>query len=431
MKKCLVIGGGIAGLSAASVLSSNNIKVTLVEASPKLGGRTYSFQDYEYGDVIDNGQHILMGCYDYTMSLLKLIGAENNFIYQDNLKLVFIDEYKSVSKIDASKFFYPFNLLTAFINYEKITSLEKLRFFGLVIRLPLLSKKSLSNLTVNQWLKEENQSDNIIGSFWEILCVGAMNTSSDKASALLFHNILLKIFFGGNQASKIVLPKFGLSQSIIEPAFEYIRNNDGKINLSESVKEIKIQHQRVTAVLTEKNKYEDFDFVISAIPLYALEKIFRKESLDIKCEFQYPTILNIHIWLKDFKMDEEFFGLLNSQLHWIFNKGNHINVVVSDADELSSKSNDEIIQLVKSELYRFLGVKEDQIIRYKIIKEKRATFLPGVESNFSRPDAQTKIENLLLAGDWTNTGLPATIEGAAKSGFVAANIILKNLSSQK
>lgn len=431
MKKCLVIGGGIAGLTAASLLASNNLKVTLIESSPKLGGRTYSFQDSETGEVIDNGQHILMGCYDYTLSFLNLIGAANNFHHQDNLRLVFVDDEKSVSKIDAAKYIYPFNIINAFLQYNKISSSEKLRFVNFVIKLPFISKKALAHLTVNEWLEKENQSDNIINSFWEILCVGSMNTSSLKASALIFHNILLKIFFGGNKASRIVLPKFVLNQSIIEPALNQIKKNDGQINLSEPVREIKIENRRVHSVCTEKNIYTEFDYVISAIPLYALEKVIPEESLGIKCDFKYPTILNIHIWLTDYKMDEEFYGLLNSQLHWIFNKGNHINVVVSDADEISVKNNEELIGLVKAELDKFLGIKENQILRYKIIKEKRATFLPDVKSNFTRPNSQTRIENLLLAGDWTNTGLPATIEGAAKSGYTAANIILKNDQSQK
>lgn len=427
MKKCLVIGGGIAGLTSASVLSSNNIEVKVLEASPKPGGRTYSFKYPETGDIIDNGQHILMGCYDYTLSLLKLIGAENNFTYQKNLRLVFIDENKSISKIDASSLFYPINIIAAFFNYNKLSFNEKIRFLGLLIKLPFISKKDLNQLTVFDWLKKENQTENLISYFWEILCVGALNTNSKNASALLFYNILIKIFFGGNSASKIVLPKFGLSESIIEPAINLITKNGGEIILSEKVVEFNIEKNKIVSVLSDKNVYQDFEYVISTMPLHALEKIIPKDRLEINSDFVYPTILNVHIWLKKNNFDEEFYGLLNSPLQWIFNKGNHINIVVSDADYLAQKSNDEIMLLIKTELNKYCGIESENILRYKIIKEKRATFLPDIKSNFTRPVAKTKIKNFLLAGDWTDTGLPATIESAAKSGFTAANYILHNL----
>jgi zeta-carotene desaturase len=428
MKKCLIIGSGISGLTAASVLSSKKIKVTVLEATPKPGGRTYSFKDSVTGDIIDNGQHILMGCYDYTLNFLRLIGAEKNFIHQKQLKLVFLDQDKSESRIEASDWFYPLNIISAFLKYDKLNYYERLNFFGLIIKLPFISKRDLNYKTVYEWLKKEKQSDNCIQSFWEILCVGALNTTSKNASALIFYNILVKIFFGGVSASKIVLPRYGLSESLIQPAINFIKNHSGELHTSENVRELVTANDKIAAVKTDKNIFNDFNFVISSVPLYALEKIISKDQLEIKSEFIYPTILNIHVWVKENKLSEEFYGLLNSRLHWIFNKDNHINIVVSDADELSVKTNDEIIQLVKEELNKYCGIDSDYILRYKIIKEKRATFLPDIKSNFNRPKTATKFKNLFLAGDWIDTGLPATIESAAKSGYLAAECILQNLN---
>ncbi len=424
MKRCLIIGGGLAGLNAASILSQQKFSVTLIESSPKLGGRTYSFFDEETNSVIDNGQHILMGCYKETISFIRLIGAENNFQYQKNLYLKFINREKNEFKIDASKLFYPFNLISAILNYDAFTTNDKLSFITFVLKLPLISKKSLMKLNVKDWLEQENQGRNAIENFWGILCIGALNTNPEKASAFIFYKILKEIFLKGNFHSTIILPKYGLSESFINPAFDFIKKSNGHVFLSEAVKEIVIENQKVVEVKTDKNIYTDFDYVISAIPLYALEKVISKKLLNIDLKLQYSTILNIHLWLSENKLDEKFLGLLDSLLQWIFVKENHINVVISDADYFAEKSKEEILDLVTDELSQFLSISRKDILNFKIIKEKRATFIPASEIINKRPDSKTKIKNLFLAGDWINTDLPSTIESAVTSGKIAAELIL-------
>lgn len=427
MKRCLIIGGGLAGLTAGSILSKKNISVTLIESSPKLGGRTYSFFDKETDSIIDNGQHILMGCYKETLLFLRLIGAENNFEYQKNLYLKFISRDQNQFKLDASKYFYPFNLLFAIINYDAFTGKDKLSFFSLMIKLPFISKKSLYKLNVKEWLERENQNQTLIKNFWEILCVGALSTNLKKASAYIFYKILIEIFFKGNFASTIILPKYGLSESIINPAQDFIKKNNGQIILSETVKQLVLENQKVVKVKTDKCDFTGFDFVISAIPLYALEKIISKKTLEIKMQAEYSTILNIHCWLSENKLKEKFYGLLDSPLHWIFIKENHINIVISDADYLAEKSKEEIIDFVSDELFQFTSIAKTDILNYKIIKEKRATFVPTIDILDKRPNTKTKIKNLLLAGDWINSGLPSTIESAVKSGRITADLILNDI----
>jgi squalene-associated FAD-dependent desaturase len=427
MKRCLIIGGGLAGMTAASILSSKNLSVTLIESSPKLGGRTYSFKDTETGTEIDNGQHIMMGCYKETLSFLKLIGAENNFDYQKNLFLKFIDRNKNQFQLNAATAFYPFNLLIAIVNYDALNFSDKISFIKILLKLPLLSKNSLREITVKEWLENENQNSKIINSFWEILCVGALNTNLNKASALVFYDVLIQIFFKGNFASTIILPKYGLSESIINPASSFIEKNSGTILLSESIKEIVVKNQKVVSVKSDKNIYDDFDYVISAVPLYALAKIISIKKLDIDLELEYSTILNIHIWLRENKLQEKFYGLLNSPLHWIFAKENHINIVISDANYLVDKTKVEILKFVIEELVQYTNIKDEDIQQYKIIKEKRATFIPKVSTLEKRPNSKTLIKNLFLAGDWTNTGLPSTIESAVKSGRQSAELVLNEI----
>ena len=276
-----------------------------------------------------------MGCYKDTLKFIKLIKAENNFNYQKNLKLDFITKDNSEFKIDASKGVYPFNLLYALFNYGAFSSKDKIAFLKLVLKLPIISKKILTKFTVSEWLAMEDQTESSVKNFWEILCVGAMNTSIQNASALIFHNILMQIFYKGNSSSTIILPKYGLSESIVDPAVEFIISNGGFIRSSEAIKAIVVNNNKAVIVKTETQTLENFDYVISAIPNYSLQKVLNTSEVNIENSFEYSTIVNIHLWTNKLNLKEKFYGFLDSPLHWIFIKDQHINIVISDANYLN------------------------------------------------------------------------------------------------
>ena len=423
-KKVLVIGGGLAGLSSAAYLSKNNFKVKLLESSPKLGGRTYSFLDKETNTILDNGQHILMGCYSETLNFISLIGAVKNLDIQKSLSVNFVKEGYNIFKLKSLPFFYPFDLLIAALKYKAINFPERLRLLKVFIKLPFYSVHKLGSMNVKDWLEKENQSINIQNAFWKILTVGALNTSLEKASAKIFVDILRQIFANGKNAATIILPKFGLTESFCKDAEEFIIKNSGEIHLSETVSKLIIIEDSVTEIHTSNKIYKDFDFVVSAIPAFALSRILEdKDQINIP-EFIYSTILNIHLWLKDNSFPTGFFGLINSPLHWVFNKGTHLNIVISDAEELAGKSDDELIEMCKVEMKKLFLLKPETISNYKIIKEKRATFIPSNDILDKRPQQKTNIKNLIIAGDWVDTGLPSTIESAVKSGRVATDILI-------
>ena len=422
-KKVIVIGGGFAGLTAAAYLAKNKFKVTLLESSPKLGGRAYSFLDKETNSVLDNGQHILMGCYSETLKFLSLIGAKENFHFQKRLEVKFVKEKFRILPLKSFPFVYPINLLIAILRFEAISFSDRMGLLKVFIGLFFLSSDKLSNMNIKEWLETENQSQDVQAAFWRILAVGALNTSIEKASAEIFIDILKQIFLKGNSAATIVLPKYGLSESYCKNAEEYIVKNGGEIILSEPVEKIIISDDNITEMHSSKKVFLDFDFVISAIPAFAINRIIDDESKIIIPDFKYSSILNIHLWLKENKIPEGFFGLINSPLHWVFNKGSHLNIVISDADELVNKSDEDLIQMVKDEMKKFFLLDPGIISNYKIIKEKRATFIPSNEIIDKRPTQETQIKNLILAGDWVDTGLPSTIESAVKSGRVAAELI--------
>ncbi len=422
-KKVIVIGGGFAGLTAAAYLVKNDFNVTLLEASPKLGGRAYSFADKETSTIIDNGQHILMGCYYETLKFLDLIGAGVNFHFQ-KLEVNFIKENSKLVPLKAISLFYPFNLLIGLLNFKAISLSQRLSLLKVLAKLPFSDPDKYYKINIRQWLKSESQSPEVLESFWKILAVGALNTSLEKASAGIFIDILRKIFLNGNKAASIILPKYGLSESYCKNAEEFIKSRGSELIFSEPVTTLMLKDGKICEVITSRNIYNNFDFVLSTIPAYALSKIL-DENFEMEIpDFTYSSILNINLWHKHNNFPAGFFGLINSPVHWVFNKGSHLNIVISDADEFRFKSDEEIIAMVKVELKKFFHLQPELITNYKIIKEKRATFIPSGDVLHKRPSQKTCIRNLFLAGDWVDTGLPSTIESAVKSGRIAAEMIL-------
>ena len=444
MKKVLVIGGGLAGLSAAAYLVKNKFDVTLLEASPKLGGRVYSFFDEKTNTEIDNGQHILMGCYSDTLSLLKMTNAYQYFHIatdrknQNRLVIHYLDRNKKEFLLQSSDLPYPFNLLSALLSFNAFSVNDKLSMIKFFLKIKFIDSEKLWDLNVKQWLKNENQSDNVIKTFWEIISIGALNTSTEKASAKIFCDILEEIFWKGKTSSLIILPSLPLSKSFIEPIYNYLIQNNCKVHLSEKCISLEINNNQIDKVITtsanssKQNVYDNFDFVVSAVPFFALRKLLDKNYLSIQSEFNYSSILNIHLWLtqdatKKFSfINKEFYAFNNSELHWLFNKKTHWNIVISNADKFMEMPKEKIFSFVLDELKSFIPIRQDDILEYKIIKEKKATFIPDKKTLRNRPATKTKLKNLFLAGDWIDTKLPATIESAVKSGRLAAEKIIFN-----
>ena len=169
MKKCLILGGGFSGLAAASYLSNAGINVELIEASPKLGGRAYSMMDIETNTIIDNGQHILMGCYKETLKFFELIKAADNLTFQKHLRVNFVKEGFRIFPLKASALPYPLNLLIGILNYKALKLSERIKLISFFMKLPFLPYKDLKFLSVYDWLEMEGQNENIKKSFWDIL----------------------------------------------------------------------------------------------------------------------------------------------------------------------------------------------------------------------------------------------------------------------
>jgi len=426
MSKCIVIGGGFAGLSAAAYLVNSGVDIHLIEASPKLGGRAYSFLDKTHNEVIDNGQHILMGCYKYTLDFLNLINAEDTLFYQENLQLVLVSRNGEKHILKAPNIFYPLNLLTAILKFKPFKVKDKFSLITFMIKMLFISRENIKNLTVHEWLKQNHQTGKINDYLWEILAVGALNNSTKNASAAIFYDILKTIFYRGNKSATLIIPKTDLSNTYCVQAEKFICEKGGSVSTKEKAVEFITEAGRIVALKTNKNIYKDFKFVITAIPHFSLKKIINNGINNVNGNmFQYSSILSMHIWLKDNPFKEKFYGLVKSKVHWVFNHNTFITLVISNADRFVKYSSGYLSKLLLEELENYFQFfNKDLVISYKIIKEKRATFIPSIYFNKNQSIITSSYSNLILAGDWTDTGLPSTIESAVKSGTKAAEFIV-------
>ena len=417
MKKILIIGGGISGLSSALFLSEAGYNVEIIEASPKLGGRAYSF---EYnGTQVDNGQHVLMECYTNTFEYIDITGSRELFHFQDSLSINYVNNRRELSKFHIPKYFYPINNLIGLMNFKVLKLQDRFAVLALLIRIKKLNTTSYKDKTVYEYLKENKQSEDAIIKFWESLVASTMNTSTTIASSKMFIDMMKIIFFTDKRSANIVIPKVDLSATLIKPAVDKLISNGVKISTSERAIKFSSDHGKVTKVKTNKRTINDFDILISSIPEQSLGRI--KINNLIKTiglpTLEYSPIITVHVWLNINPLKEKMYNLIGSEFDWVFNHGTHLSFLKSNAKMLVALNKNEVIKIVFSELKKYFTILSNVEIKdYIVLKEITATFIPNLDSINERKSISTPFENMHVIGDWTNTDLPATIEGAVKSG---------------
>jgi len=420
MAKFIVVGGGFAGISSAVFLADKGHTIQLIEASPKLGGRAYSFE--HQGEIVDNGQHILMGCYLFTLEFFELINSLDTIEIQPNLKINFVARGGKRFQLNTDGVTYPFNILTALKNYDALSNTEKLSVVKLFLKIAVCNPKHYTTVTTKEFLESNHQTQNSIDVLWEIIHVGTMNCKLEESSAELFIRVLKQIFFTVDEATKIILPKVGLSEMYCSQSEKFLNERDCSVSLSERLINLEYDYaeQRVKSIKTSKQTYTDFDFLVLSIPPYQVEKIFSESEIEYSLpDYEYSSILNIHLWFRENPFTEKFYGLINSKFHWVFNHNKHITITTSAADELINLSDEQILKEALTELKDFFtNLEPNQIYKHLIIREKRATFKPTIQNTTERKSLRNNLGNIFLTGDWTNTNLPATIEGAVKSSVI-------------
>jgi zeta-carotene desaturase len=440
----VIIGGGLAGLSAAVELTRCGHSVVLVEQKQRLGGRTYSFVHPETGDDVDNGQHLMMGCYHATLRYLQTIGTIDEIEIQKRLSILFRRKGKQSGLLRTGILPAPLHILSGLLRLDFLRWTHRLRLARIGIELLIRNPdtdRHLRSVTVDQWLDEMKQPPENKEYLWNIIAIGALNDSPSKISAAMFVKVLKSAFFGSRRNSSMAIPKKGLSSVLVDGAEAFVRRGGGRILLNTSVSRIEIERSAVRSVTLDNGEMMMPATVVSAVPYFDFPRMFSDASSAGTVDFDAfvsSPIITLHLWFDAHFVEEQFAALIGSPIHWVFNKSAiygrrgeglmYLSLVVSGAHDLIGRKKEDLIALAHDELKQFYPAASlAAIVHSLVIKEKRATFSPSIAVGSNRPSVRTAVDNFFIAGDWTDTKLPATIEGAVQSGFESAELASREI----
>jgi hydroxysqualene dehydroxylase len=433
----IVIGAGCAGLSAASALAQRGARVLVLEARPRLGGRATAFQDRATGELVDNGQHVLFGCYRETFRFLDRIGAGANVRLQQSLEVPFVMPGGQVTRLRCPDLPPPFHLLAGILDWKALPLRDRLGVLKLAPALSVDPAARSDRETVRDWLIRHGQGSSIRERFWEPLAIAALNQAPDEAAAAPFARVLAEMFKGQARDAAIGIPVRPLDQTFAEPARTFVERAGGQVRVSAQARMVTTSTGgRGVHSVDVKGERFGVPAVVAAVPWFALGDLFAGGSppssalaSTIAAAARTPAlpIVTVNLWYDRPVMDEPFVGLFDSDIHWIFDKrqafdsrASHLSLVTSAARDLAPLGNDELARRAAARVRDVLPqAARARLLRAGVVRERRATFsvAPGSPP---RPQVATGIDGLWLASDWNDTGLPGTIESAVRAGHAAA-----------
>ncbi len=444
----LIIGGGFAGLSAAVDLAEAGRRVLLLERRAFLGGRAYSFTDKTTGDTIDNGQHLMMGCYHHTLGFLEKIGSIGKLKFQASPQVDFLQEESGRLRHASFKcppMPAPLHLLAGLARLETIGWSDRIKALrvGLALRELNGNRAGLADITVREWLDQLGQTRRMQSRFWDLVALATLNESPDRASADMFARVLDQAFMHSRRDSGVVISRVGLSDLYTEGARAFVATRSGEVRLNAEVAQVEFENDRAVGVTLCSGERIEAEAIISAAPYFALRRMIPPDlagrgafgNLD---QFKSAPIVSINLWYDEPVTDLEFAGLLDSRIEWVFNKSaiagetnkkpQHLALVISGAHELAGQPKEELVAMAVEEMQRFFpAARRQQPSHTFVVREHDATISHTVGTARLRPAQRTRFRNFFLAGDWTATGLPATIEGAVWSGQECARLAQEEL----
>jgi len=413
-----IIGAGLAGLAAALSLSASGRQVTLYEAGPAAGGRCRSYFDNELGIRIDNGNHLLLS------------GNKDAFAY--------IAEIGSTDRLGGPEYpVFPFMDIKSGDRWEVRPNLGRIPWwiFSKSRRVPdtrlsdYVEMRRIAKIKDDSVVSDSMRRGKLYWRLVEPLAVAALNTHPQAGLARLLGAVMKETLLRGGRACIPRFPKEGLSEALIDPAIAKLTERGVRIHYNSRVNTVRTTENRVTSIWTSGGQIElgATDAVVLAVPSWVASDLLPFLTAPDKFE----AILNVHFLHENDAAGPlgktGFLGILSGTAEWVFAKKGHISVTVSAANELMDDSADELAETVWLNVRDALGLPaamDREVPPFRVIKEKRATFAATAAQDARRPPAKTALSNLVLAGDWTQTGLPATIEGAIRSGRTAAALLL-------
>jgi hydroxysqualene dehydroxylase len=433
----IVIGAGCAGLAAASSLVEQGARVLVLEGRPILGGRASAVRDAVTGEKLDNGQHVLMGCYDATLAFLHRIGAADRVRRQSGLAVTMVEPGGRQSRLELPPLPAPLHLLAGVLAWDALSWGEKLSVMRVGSAIAGGAASALRDpgsafLTVRQWLAAHGQAPRLVGLFWEPLALAALNQSIDEAAAETFVEVLSRMFGPEAERASLVLPAVPLDEMYAEPARHWLEARGSEVRTRATAR-VRVRGERVEGVEV-RGEWIDAPVVIATAPWFALPQLFAPppasmaDLLARAAATASSPIVTVNLWYDRQVLDEALIGLPGRAFQWVFDKGlifgrdrSHLSMVASGAADIVSRTNGELVAMAIRDVAEALPRAGAATVTHAVaVRERHATFslAPGQPR---RPPCETAVAGLLLAGDWVDTGLPATIEGAVVSGYRAAD----------
>lgn len=427
-----IVGGGLAGIAAATVLESCGLTVILIESRQDLGGRASSFQDAQSGEWLDNCQHVLLGCCTNLIDLYRRLGAIEHIKWYRRVH--YIDERgRHYSLWSVPGLPAPLHLGPAMAMFSLLSIGERLSVahaMRAMMRLGKSGRAGLANISFGEWLARHHQPTSVIKKFYDPIVISALNEDTQRAAALYAIEVFQEAMLRNRHGYMMGLPD-GPLQTL------YAHRPCRDVRLGKRVTEIVCRDKTVSTIRLASGEHIAVSAVVLATNHHAVEKLISPEWLRTDSRFaslsklESVPILGAHLWFDRPVMNLPHAALIEGPLQWLFRKdelGTAVHGVISAARPWATTPHEHCAALFERQLQMIFRQPQAKLVRYRIVIEKRATFAPspGID-RFRPPQAPVPggIENLFLAGDYTRTGWPATMEGAVRSGYLAAGALLQ------
>lgn len=421
-----IIGGGYAGMAAAVALSDRDIPVTVFESARQLGGRARGLT--HQGIPLDNGQHLLLGCYRQTLHMIQKVGGDPE---TDFLRLPLQLDLHGAFSLKAPHLPAPLHLLAALVRAKGLNLAARLNAVRFMLALRRINFHLHDDITVAALLAQNRQNEDLVSKLWEPLCIAALNTPIDKASAQVLLNVLRDALNRSRADSDMLLPRIDFTALFPHRAADYVEQHGGSVRIGcgvETLTPIADGIEITTALGTER-----FSHVICATPPAVAAKLLRRiailaETVEQIERLEHQPIYTVYLQYSDHVgLPQPMLGLHRCYSQWLFDRGRIagqrglIAAVISAQGIHQELSQEQLAQHVIAELNEEFGIAE-QPKWHRVIAEKRATFC--CSPNLQRPSQHTHLPRLLLAGDYTEGDYPATLEGAIMSGLKCAEVLV-------
>jgi squalene-associated FAD-dependent desaturase len=439
-ERVLIIGGGLAGLAAATALAPRGYQVTLLEARNRLGGRASSFHDVATGQLVDTCQHVSMGCCTNFAHFCRTLGIAHLMKTQD--RLYFMTPDRRVSQFRADRWPAPFHLARSFLGAHYLTTDEKWRIaYGLA---RLECEDEHADPPFQQWLQRHRQTPRTIERFWGLVLTSALNETPDRIGLHYARKVFLDGFMRHPRGFEIELPAVPLGRLYGEELHTWLNNHGVELRLQTGARGFHVAGGGISGLELRGGETLQADWYVSAVPFDRLLELLPADVIERHAYFhnmrrlETSPITSVHLWYDRPVLRLPHVVLVGCVGQWLFNRGStapgehYIQVVVSAARQFRGLGHEEVERQVRTELSSLLpSVRHARLLRARVVTEHAATFsaVPGVDR--WRPPQASPLANLLVSGDWTATGWPATMECAVRSGYLAAEELLRKMGKKE